>query len=937
MEKNEKKKRHYSNKNSNKSIYSKEKDYLNYIKINSKNKIEEITPDEQFQQVVLYTNTLISESEENLGQEINKFFNWVLEENKEGEQLKVCIAVSNRVTSKFKTPKDIFHKSINEIMNRKETTDITLTSDLSENISYVLASIFQKIKKKDKIKNFDDFLNEVNNYNFLEKDILKDYLVENDIKNIPKNERGFAVFANITGNKNLPIIDDYTSQNKKKESININPEDESSLRKLSYGSNLSDENKKSINKEVYYEFKEKKDDKNLSVPIEVLILKRKFQTVKKIKLILNCYDSDNNDGNKFLYSSIFNDYNGSNDSKSGDNKKNNENLLSKKDLENNIFVLFNLKWLFPHLLELEVDLSDKDIIRDQIKMNNGELSKFSNTIKRAIKQTYYVPDILKVKIFDPFQTSFVGSSSPKYYGNFSSDDDDSDNFSLQILENPGDDINTLKNSNINKVNTNNNIDNDIKKKEEEKEKEKEKEKEVNSFDDFIFKYKYMLQMIVIYGYFISKMSQLFCSTFSMPFNFEKEILRLLKLKKIYLSEFQFFPFISKVKMINVNIDFYSLDNKSFEQVLKFLFQNDCMKVYLNFFPSEKFFEPEILLRLLKDNYPPSNKSYLYKIISNEDTDNFLLRKLSNFFESNINKLFEILTIKNMLNELSLVFNFPKIMIRNECYLVIILKLILNLLITIDNGKLNLTSFMLESNNILLNKIKFPFLIDFFDKINIFLNKNNKLTKLTLQLKLYGINNIYRIIPYNIVELSLGEFDYESLESLIYYITSSEFSVHSKLNKLQIRISNSILFYKDIKQLMEILFIEYPKNLKEININTNASIQYIDLTKLIYSTNYNTIENIYLQFSKRSLKDEEYQKNIEKELINIGNNVIIESDNYKDLYFIKRTNKALNIIKNNIMINLSLKYNRNFMDYNIFSNFERFFCAKEKKICNILFK
>lgn len=110
-----------------------------------------------------------------------------------------------------------------------------------------------------------------------------------------------------------------------------------------------------------------------------------------------------------------------------------------------------------------------------------------------------------------------------------------------------------------------------------------------------------------------------------------------------------------------------------------------------------------------------------------------------------------------------------------------------------------------------------------------------------------------------------------------------------------------------------------------------------MTKLIYSTNYNTIENIYLQFSKRSLKDEEYEKNIEKELIYIGNNVIIESDNYKDLFFIKRTNKALNIIKNNIMINLSLKYNRNFMDYNIFSNFERFFCAKEKKICNILFK
>ena len=934
MEKNDKQKREYSNNNSNKSIYSKDKDYLNYIKINSKNKIEEISPDEQFQQVVLYSNTLISESEDNIGKEMNKFFDWVLEENKEGEQLKVCIALSNRITSKFKTPKDIFHKAINEIMNRKETSDITLTSDLSENISYVLTSIFKKIPKKEKIKNFDDFLNEVNNYNFLEKDILKDYLVENDVKNLPKNERGFTVFANIHDNKNLPIIDDYTSQNKKKENINISPDDESNLRKLSYGSGLSDENRKSINKEIVYEFKEKKDDKKLSVPIEVLILKRKFQTVKKLKLIIKKYDSDNNDDNKIIYSSIYNDYNGSVDSKSGDNKKNKKNLLEKKDLENNIFVLFNLNWLFPQLVELEVDLSDKDIIRDQIKMNNGELLKFSNAIKRAIKQTYYLPDISKVKIHDPFQTSFVGSSSPKYYGN-SSSDDDSDIYSLQILENQVDDINILKNSNINNNNNNAIIDNDIKKKEEGK--EKEKEKEVNSFDDFISKYKYMLQMIVIYGFFISKMSTLFFSTFSMPFSFEKEIIRLLKLKKIYISDFQFFPLISKVKMINVKIDFNSLDNKSFEQVLKFLFKNDCMKVcYLNFFPSEKFFEPEILLRLLKDNYPPSNKSYLYKIDSNEDTDIFLLRKLSSFFESNINKFLDILTIKNMLNELSLVFDFPKIMIRNECYLIIILKLLLNLLIIIDNEKLNLTSFMLQSNNILLNKIKFPFLIDFFDKMNIFLNKNNKLKKLTLQLKLYGIHNIYRIIPYNIVELSLGEFDYESLESFVCYITSSEFSVHSKLNKLQIIISKSILFYKEIKQLMEILFTEYPKNLKEININTNTSIKYFDLTKLIYSTNYNTLENIYLQFSKRSLKDEEYHKNIEKELLNIGNIVKIENDNYKDLFYIKRTNKTLNVIKNNIMANLSLKYNRNFMDYSIFSNFEKFLCAKEKKICNILF-
>ena len=132
-------------------------------------------------------------------------------------------------------------------MNRKETTDITLTSDLSENISYILTIIFQKIKDNEEIKTFEDFINEVNKYNILETDILKDYIVEESYTNKDKVDRGFTVFTSIEKNKNISIIDNYAlnSNNSNKLNIDINPDNESNFRKISednINSNSDDEN-----------------------------------------------------------------------------------------------------------------------------------------------------------------------------------------------------------------------------------------------------------------------------------------------------------------------------------------------------------------------------------------------------------------------------------------------------------------------------------------------------------------------------------------------------------------------------------------------------------------------------------------------------------------------------------------------------------------------
>lgn len=195
------------------------------------------------------------------------------------------------------------------------------------------------------------------------------------------------------------------------------------------------------------------------------------------------------------------------------------------------------------------------------------------------------------------------------------------------------------------------------------------------------------------------------------------------------------------------------------------------------------------------------------------------------------------------------------------------------------------------------------------------------------MRIIDIHNLYRIIPYNITELSIGEFDYESFVYFIEYLISSEFSVHSKLNKLKIYLSNTIVSIDETYIYLLNLIQEYPKCLKELSINTSLSISFKKLMLLLNSSNYNTLENIFLKFSKKSLKDKEYQNKENP----------INSNNFINLFFVKRTIKSTNLIKSNIMMNLSLKYNKNFMDYNIFRNIEKFLCNNSKKSYYVQFK
>ena len=62
------------------------------------------------------------------------------------------------------------------------------------------------------------------------------------------------------------------------------------------------------------------------------------------------------------------------------------------------------------------------------------------------------------------------------------------------------------------------------------------------------------------------------------------------------------------------------------------------------------------------------------------------------------------------------------------------------------------------DQVLFDNYKYPFIEEFFDKIYIYKNCELKLSRLTCQMKFKNIKNLYHIIPYNITQLSLGEFD-----------------------------------------------------------------------------------------------------------------------------------------------------------------------------------
>ena len=199
-------------------------------------------------------------------------------------------------------------------------------------------------------------------------------------------------------------------------------------------------------------------------------------------------------------------------------------------------------------------------------------------------------------------------------------------------------------------------------------------------------------------------------------------------------------------------------------------------------------------------------------------------------------------------------------------------------------------------------------------------------------------SIYRFIPYNLTYLSIGSLDYETFGGLVDYLTSSDFGVRTKLRQLKISLNNSLIDInqKNLYDILIRLFIDYPKEIKEISLYTFLIISYEQLYNLLIKTNYNTIPNIFLQFSLKSIiNDSKLKKKLESDVNNEIKNTNLIIDNFLELKTVKRNNEQTNKIIN-LMMNLE-RINKNILNYELFCNIEKFLCPNERKKIIIQFR
>ena len=551
--------------------------------------------------------------------------------------------------------------------------------------------------------------------------------------------------------------------------------------------------------------------------------------------------------------------------------------------------------VIPFFFEIELDLTNENILKDVILSNSDRYEKFMKKAKRNRKMTNYQSDYKK-PIFDINKNSI---------------------FNTQEENN---EVLTTSFSMVSSVKDN-------------------KDEEIKKKEDFLNKHKSSLEMIIIYWYFISRIDTIITCNYTIPINLEDKILLMLKDKKIFLFDFNILSNLTSIdKIAEITLDFNSLDNKLFQQVLNFLINNNKMKsCRLSFFPSEEYFEPRFLLNLLLNSDNSKGAHYIDNIRNNEDIDLFLLRKLSEFFELNMNKFFSFLLNNWSLKELSLIFDMPSILNKIDYYELIIMKLIINIFIYLDNpnniGKILLNSLTIIADNLFLDNKKHPFLNYFFENINIFSKNNFMMQNLTLRVKMKGITNIYKIIPYHVQYLSLGIFDLEAFEYFVEYITSIEFNIHSEIKSLQVTLGNDIIYMEQCFYLLQRLLVEYPRNLEEICIYTEIIAKYDEINQLLEKTNYNKIEKIFIQFSKKSLKDKKLRNKYGKKLEKLKDN---RDYNYMDLYLVRNNKKEKEKILRE-MYKIGKRYNTNFMDYHIFLEMEKFLLEKDKKQLIIQYK
>ena len=195
-------------------------------------------------------------------------------------------------------------------------------------------------------------------------------------------------------------------------------------------------------------------------------------------------------------------------------------------------------------------------------------------------------------------------------------------------------------------------------------------------------------------------------------------------------------------------------------------------------------------------------------------------------------------------------DIPSLLLNDEKYIISIIKFILNILILhYCNTESNIEELILLSPNLSINGYKIPF----FDKFLNNFNNNKTLLSLSIQIKLFNIVNVHKLINNKLKILNIGDFDLFSLKHFIPNITKYSFCNNCSLEKISISINKSIINLNDeLKLYIAQLFNIKINSLSLINLYTNIEIKKIEeFQEFINLINDNWISSYLIIFNYKS--------------------------------------------------------------------------------------
>lgn len=724
----------------------------NYFRIDHTNSSSYIDEDYETNLTLSLFMSLASMSEESIGTELNKFFSKMISIN-ESDLYKINLFLLSNIKKKTQLPKKI-NDQVNYILNSKFDMNYTFTNENVFNLSIILFESFKELstKKKSKITSQKDFLNTIQKLNFKQIDVIKNYF----------NHEAVDEYNNLSVISSKSCENIFQSKFTKKRGnafkslISVNT-DFSSL----------------SNHLQLYKFKSFKSNE-YPLPIEMIILLNKFQNIKKLTLVIESED----------------DY-----------------FILKN--ENYLIILLNVDWLFPNLIEIEINFKNyefQEIIREIFNKKTEEIFKKAKLVN---KTTNYNKEITNNKNWKA--------------------DAENDSNELDIYEMKSGSF-SIKNKSMFTNELNNNINENNKNQSLKKALQNNKEK---------------IDLIILYSYFVSQwLDKIKVLNLIFSESFSREIEIYLNLSKIKLFNFHFLTFLNKISQLaQFEVTFNSLDSISFEKIIGIIHNNTKMNILrLNFFAEEIVYSPSSLYKLC--NSLKMNMKQLLgdpKILSFggfKDIDQQLCDYLLPNFEDNLEKLFFVLKNKYQLTELVIFLDIPSLICQNDGYIQLLTKFFFNLLLLINEKSTNFRIFKFIAPMLLIDSVKNSFIEPLFDSLD--LVSNEKLKKLSIQMKLHKVVNVTNLISNYLQILFIGDLDVETLDAFCDLFIDENFQEESQLIEVKISLSPIILQFSQVKKPLLKYYNTKIKRIKEQSLYSSIMIQkedYIDILNIIAYNSY----------------------------------------------------------------------------------------------------